>query len=241
MASSWICDACTYRHVGKDEQLFLACQVCQTPRTRADSTQTIPPSPQSEGKLSPSVESSKQSCDPNSQVDQTKPGKSSSPSTLSSQISTPVTSSSWGSLRPPTQQDVVGKRKRRKGLDAPPPLLDYIMVLDFEWTADNKQPMLPVAEITQFPSVLMKLFESRDAATTFYSDSRASAKRIPSKISSFSNVNLPEDLTMPTTNKIRHDALAVAGFDTFVRPTLNPKLSKFSIELTAISQANVDK
>ena len=96
----------------------------------------------------------------------------------------------WGCLRPMTEADV--KRRAR----APPPPLEYLVVLDFEWTADRGRPMLPVAEITQFPSVLVRL------------DGRASA--------------------------------AVDEFNSYVRPTLNPVLTAFSIELTAISQATVD-
>ena len=31
------------------------------------------------------------------------------------------------------------------------------VVLDFEWTADNRRPVKPISEITQFPSVLVRL------------------------------------------------------------------------------------
>ena len=56
--------------------------------------------------------------------------------------------------------------------------------------------MVPCSEITQFPSVLVKL------------DGRKTA--------------------------------IVDEFDTFVQPTLNPMLSKFATELTAITQEQVD-
>ena len=35
--------------------------------------------------------------------------------------------------------------------------MEHLVVLDFEWTADDKRPMLPIPEITQFPSVLVRL------------------------------------------------------------------------------------
>eukprot|EP00966_Prymnesium_polylepis_P127906 2957787-Prymnesium_polylepis.1 len=44
-----------------------------------------------------------------------------------------------------------------KGLQAPPPKYTHLVVLDFEWTADNRRRMEPCAEITQFPSVLVAL------------------------------------------------------------------------------------
>ena len=44
-----------------------------------------------------------------------------------------------------------------KGLTAPPPPLSHLVVLDFEWTADNRKKMEPCSEITQFPSVLVRL------------------------------------------------------------------------------------
>ena len=51
----------------------------------------------------------------------------------------------WGSLRPPSQADVKG-RGQAKGLAAPQPPLTHLVVLDFEWTADNHQKMLPCSE-----------------------------------------------------------------------------------------------
>jgi len=106
-----------------------------------------------------------------------------------------VESRGWGSLRPPSARDIRG-HGNTKGLSAAPASMRFLVVLDFEWTADNKRPMLPVSEITQFPSVLVKL------------DGRATQ--------------------------------IVDEFDSYVRPTLNPKLTPFSIQLTAISQADVD-
>lgn len=106
------------------------------------------------------------------------------------------TSSAWGSLRPPTARDVKGHSSGRKGLSAAPEAMSHLVVLDFEWTADNKRAMLPCSEITQFPSVLVRL------------DGRRSH--------------------------------VVDEFDSFVRPTFNPTLTRFSIELTAISQLDVD-
>ena len=101
----------------------------------------------------------------------------------------------WGSLRPPSARDVKG-RGSVKGLQAAPLPMSHLVVLDFEWTADNRKRMLPVSEITQFPSVLVRLDGQRSSI--------------------------------------------IDQFDTFVRPTLNPTLTPFSIELTAISQSDVD-
>lgn len=64
--------------------------------------------------------------------------------------------SGWGSLRPPSQRDIKGRGGSTKGLTPPPPPLSYLVVLDFEWTADNRSKMLPCCEITQFPSVLVR-------------------------------------------------------------------------------------
>jgi inhibitor of KinA sporulation pathway (predicted exonuclease) len=117
-------------------------------------------------------------------------------STASSSASARSLGSGWGFLRPPSSEDVRGRGGRPKGLSASPSSMTHLVVLDFEWTADNKRRILPVSEITQFPSVLVRL------------DGRRSC--------------------------------VVDEFDTFVRPTLNPTLTHFSIELTAISQADVD-
>lgn len=231
---SWTCHVCTVVHDGKNQQLFLACELCGTPRTvtskqipshaqpTAVKQSTIPPPRSNETKL------------------ETTPGplKSSRPK---NKKATTTSASPWGSLRPPLEEDVVGPRKRRKGLDGPPPLLDYLMVLDFEWTADNRRRMEPVAEITQFPSVLMKLFEGKEAATRYANSKKKNDENDGDTSQGTTRIELPPDLTRPTADKIRHDALAVAAFDSFVRPTLNPRLTPFSIDLTAITQDDVDR
>ena len=63
----------------------------------------------------------------------------------------------WGSLKAPTNADVKGRGGGTKGLSAPPPPLTHLVVVDFEWTADDRKKMLPCSEITQFPSVLVRL------------------------------------------------------------------------------------
>ena len=141
----------------------------------------------------------------------------------------------WGSLRPPTDRDIQGPRKRHKAkaLHSPPPVLDYLVVMDLEWTADNKKKMEPIAEITQLPSIVMRLIDRKWGSSLTRS---AEHDNMPS------NVVLPLDLSMPceAINNLQDDAFAISGFDTFVRPTLNPTLTKFSIELTAITQEQVD-
>ena len=121
-------------------------------------------------------------------------------STAASAASTAASASArtgWGSLKPPSAADIKGKGAAAKGLSAPPPPLTHLVVLDFEWTADNRQKMLPCAEITQFPSVLVRLGR-------------------------------------------RETCAMIDEFDSYVRPVFNPKLTEFSIQLTAISQADVD-
>jgi len=126
-------------------------------------------------------------------------------------------------------KDISGFRKRRKGLDPPPEMLDYIVVLDFEWTADNKRKIEPVAEITQFPSVLLKL---RDGTRRVPADDPPLSLELQRLI--------PPDLTSHAPPSASNDAYCISVFDTFVRPTLNPILTQFSIELTGITQAQVD-
>jgi hypothetical protein len=46
-----------------------------------------------------------------------------------------VTKESSGML---SVQDVVGKRRTRKAFDAPLRPFEYLVVMDFEWTCDNK-------------------------------------------------------------------------------------------------------
>jgi len=42
----------------------------------------------------------------------------------------PRSKRSWGSLQPPTPKDITGPRKLRKALDAPPPVFEYLVVLE---------------------------------------------------------------------------------------------------------------
>jgi inhibitor of KinA sporulation pathway (predicted exonuclease)/DNA-directed RNA polymerase subunit RPC12/RpoP len=202
--ASWACMACTMEHVGTVKQLYLACELCGTSRSLMKKRASL------------------------------KRAKKVSPCTLSKQsICAEIrTSSAWGSLRPPSDRDVHGPRKRHKGLDAPPPLLDYILVMDFEWTADDKFRMEPISEITQLPAVVMKLEDRKWGAKCLTANS----------IEKDSPVPLPTDLSIPSfSNRIVNaDAYAITAFDTFVRPTLNPTLTQFSIDLTAITQQDVN-
>jgi len=67
----------------------------------------------------------------------------------------PASRPGWGSLRPPARRDMTIRRGRGSPLQ--PPSFQHLVVLDFEWTADRSKPVLPVSEITQFPSVLVRL------------------------------------------------------------------------------------
>jgi inhibitor of KinA sporulation pathway (predicted exonuclease) len=50
---------------------------------------------------------------------------------------------------------VRGPRRTRKALDLPPQAFDFLVVLDFEWTCDNRRRLEP-SEIIEFPSVLVR-------------------------------------------------------------------------------------
>lgn len=71
----------------------------------------------------------------------------------------------WGSLRPATAADMVGPPSKRRRKDQPPPF-SHLVVLDFEWTADDRRPPKPISEITQFPSVLVQLDGRRSAVVS---------------------------------------------------------------------------
>lgn len=64
--------------------------------------------------------------------------------------------SAFGSLRPPGPKDIRPSRRRR-GLDAPEREFTHLIVLDFEWTADNKARMLPHPEIIEWSCVLVEM------------------------------------------------------------------------------------
>ena len=129
-------------------------------------------------------------------VDMSLASASDAPLVAAEAPSKPIAPPGWGSLRAPTARDVRGRGGLAKGFMAPPEAMQHLVVLDFEWTADNRQRVLPCAEITQFPSVLVSI--------------------------------------------AGHASAIVDEFDTFVRPTLNPALTPFSIALTAITQQDVD-
>lgn len=57
----------------------------------------------------------------------------------------------------------------QKGCNAPPPTMEYIIVLDFEWTANNKRTVGPVDKITHLSSVCMQLLDGKNVLKDFYS------------------------------------------------------------------------
>lgn len=65
----------------------------------------------------------------------------------------------WSFLKHPTSRDVRGARRTRKALDAPPVSFDHLVVMDFEWTADDRSPPPPL-EIIEFPCVLLDMRRS---------------------------------------------------------------------------------
>ena len=215
---SWACTSCTFLHEGKAKEAFLACELCGSERRNG-------------------IEKGSAN---NGRVKQIP----SAPAAAGS----PTSPSSWGCLRAPTQGDITGPRKRRKELDEPPPMMDYLIVLDFEWTADYKRKMEPVAEITQFPSVVMKLCESKmirkndcgEVDGTSGGDAGLGNTHAPMPGHVENGIHVPEDLR-PSPVETKRDAHCVSIYNTFVRPTLNPTLTKFSIELTGITQDEVDR
>ena len=257
---SWACTTCTFEHIGASKQLFLFCELCVTPRSSSGREEKIKiptqkpkqnldiamPSSLNKRKnissLSPGSFSQHDKKEPSAPMNMNPPpmAVSSRTTTCASSSSVPsgaTSSSAWGSLRPPSAKDICGPGgKRQKGLDKPVPLMDYLIVLDFEWTADNKAKMMPIAEITQFPSVCMKLVERNSKSLRHGTDMQQAEQ----ENSRSNDIILPVDLTRPCDWSARQDAYAVSAFDTFVKPTYNPKLTKFSIELTAITQEQVD-
>ena len=61
----------------------------------------------------------------------------------------------WSFMNRPSARDVRGPRRSRKAFDTPPQPYDYLVVLDYEWTCDNRQKLEPL-EIIEFPSVLVR-------------------------------------------------------------------------------------
>lgn len=211
--SSWTCPACTFDHIGKGKQFYLTCELCETARSRP-----------STNKVESNVDN------PNHNL---------------TKIIYP--SNAWGSLRPPSDRDIHGPRKRPKVFDKPTPMLEFLVVMDLEWTADERKKMEPICEITQLPSVVMKVVHNHNnkMATTVATTENTKVSTPENKIKN-SPIKLPADLkkdyscsnSMNTVTKA--DAYAISVFDTYVRPTLNPRLTKFSIDLTAITQKDVD-
>jgi ERI1 exoribonuclease 2 len=113
--------------------------------------------------------------------------------------------------------------------------MDTLLVLDFEWTADNTKKVLPIPEITQFPTVALRLVKRRGGSR----DVTSPQSQHPASSSSSSSSSAMVPPASPAS-WVQQDMEVFASFDTFVRPTLNPTLSRFAIDLTAITQQQVD-
>ena len=73
--------------------------------------------------------------------------------TTTSSSTTTNNNNKYGSLRPFTSADLGPKRKR--GLDQPTAEFEHLVVLDFEWTCDDRRAIHPRAEIIEFSCVLV--------------------------------------------------------------------------------------
>jgi hypothetical protein len=243
--ASWRCAACTLKHEGTEKQGLLACTLCGTVRFQAHPIA---------GSLHSSISMASNKTPTNKET----PVENSE----ATQCTTKSTKSrGWGFLKSPTARDVSGPNKRRKALDRPPQLMQHLVVLDFEWTADNKRAMLPIPEITQFPSVLVQL----DGLFPGYDDSEYSYDpdhhghgggqyhTLNTMINSNTDISTntrgasceagtvnykahlktsssyrPTDSYSANSNRMastsRHPCpFMVDHFDTFVRPTFNPR------------------
>ena len=210
---SWVCAHCTFRHDDDAGAMFLACKLCGHARV-CEATKR-------------KCEVDHGNCEGGDQVERKRSrgfvgGSADAPGGNTG-------GSTWGSLRPPTSRDVA-PRKIRRGLDRPPQTMSHIVVLDFEWTADQGARMRPVAEITQFPSVLVDLRRNELASGGGGDVSSGSGGGGGGGSSSSSSRD----------RRGNQSARIVDEYDTFVRPTLNPRLSAFATELTGITQTMVD-
>ena len=259
-AAAWTCHACTLEHVGRSKVRFLACELCGTERSPpsvAPSSDDCRGAPLCPGKMpqSQSVfrkallagtgetkqqQSSDETPQPTASDSEAALEKGSGVTmqpvidkldTKAHAIRSVTPQQQWKSiLQSPTActaQRSAHRKRRRKALEAPPPTMDHIVVLDFEWTADEGRKMEPAAEITQFPSVCLRLSEhGRDGAQ---SESRGDGEDVPRGLR-----------PLPAGAAKRRDAVCISTFDSYVRPTLNPVMTEFSVRLTAITQDIVD-
>ena len=254
---SWTCHQCTFGHSDPSQQEYLACELCTTPRRPATPEPEPAPAP-APGAVAPEPEPAAFHTPPSKRGGGAGGGVGAGGGTGSG---SGTKQDAWGALKPPSARDIVGPRKRRRGLDAPAALMDWLVVLDFEWTADNRRRMLPVAEITQFPSVPPACPPAATASlpARCNTHTRAHIRRAqctrtfrgcwvrpqctpncPATACTRTAAALLLRLRPPRQVLVRlappSAAASVGSFDSFVRPTFNPKLTPFSIELTAITQ-----
>jgi hypothetical protein len=132
--SSWACQFCTFLHVSPSKEHFLACEICGASREEVRPTRIE--------YRSISSSSPRQAACPSSSfttpgsTDQATPNNNTTTNNNNNNNNNNSNSNSnnksLGSLRAPTEKDIRGPRKRHKALDAPPPMMDYLIVLDFE-------------------------------------------------------------------------------------------------------------
>ena len=131
---SWTCPACTFDHIGEDKQLYLTCELCGTSRRSSTTNKESDVVPNN---LTTTIPSSSQSpVATNVATNVT----TATATALSPQISS---SAAWGSLRPPSDRDIHGPRKRHKAFDAPSPLLDFKGKLVIEGQSKRLKEMEP--------------------------------------------------------------------------------------------------
>ncbi|GMH65915.1 hypothetical protein TrLO_g8816 [Triparma laevis f. longispina] len=70
-------------------------------------------------------------------------------------------------LKAPTKEDIRGNGKRWKGLDQRPTEFKFLVVLDYEWTCDDKKAVYPHAEIIEWGCVLVDMERPAEIVSKF--------------------------------------------------------------------------
>merc|ERR1712137_1444897 len=133
----------------------------------------------------------------------------------------------WSFLKHPSKKDVT-PRRRRKAFDALPGEFEHLFIMDLEWTCDNIRSSFPL-EIIEFSGVLMKQTPRKPGLKVIC------ALTFPLKRQQARSISIKS--LCPTAIYITQ---VVSEFSRYIKPKQNQALSNFCIELTGISQDQVD-